>query len=158
MICPNCKCEYVEGITHCPDCDVDLIEPEKTDSTSQQNTPLKPMEPVKLTSVDNNINAELLVNLLENNGIPCFTSDPAAGQYLNLYMGYSVYGTDIYVNKDDYMIAKQLLEQLSADNDEEFEEEIEMAKVPFYSTRQFTARVILVVMIIGIIVTAFMNF
>lgn len=24
--CPKCKNEYVEGITHCPDCDVDLVE------------------------------------------------------------------------------------------------------------------------------------
>ena len=24
--CPQCKNEYVEGVTHCPDCDVDLVE------------------------------------------------------------------------------------------------------------------------------------
>ncbi len=32
--CPNCKNEYVEGITHCPDCDVDLVEelPQETES------------------------------------------------------------------------------------------------------------------------------
>jgi hypothetical protein len=26
MICPQCKCEYVDGVTHCADCDVDLVE------------------------------------------------------------------------------------------------------------------------------------
>lgn len=26
MWCPVCKNEYVEGVTHCPDCDVDLVE------------------------------------------------------------------------------------------------------------------------------------
>lgn len=32
--CPVCKNEYVEGKTHCPDCDVDLVEelPEEEDS------------------------------------------------------------------------------------------------------------------------------
>ena len=24
--CPKCKNEYREGITHCPDCDIDLVE------------------------------------------------------------------------------------------------------------------------------------
>jgi putative signal transducing protein len=26
MICPECKAEFVEGITHCTDCDVQLVE------------------------------------------------------------------------------------------------------------------------------------
>lgn len=26
MWCPKCKNEYVSGVTHCPDCDVDLVE------------------------------------------------------------------------------------------------------------------------------------
>src|SRR5580704_7657182 len=33
MICPNCKCEYIRGVTQCSDCGVPLVdrlEPEKT--------------------------------------------------------------------------------------------------------------------------------
>lgn len=26
MFCPSCEGEYREGITHCPECDVDLVE------------------------------------------------------------------------------------------------------------------------------------
>jgi len=26
MFCPNCRSEFVPGVTHCPDCDVDLVE------------------------------------------------------------------------------------------------------------------------------------
>jgi hypothetical protein len=26
MICPNCKCEYIRGVTQCPECDVPLVD------------------------------------------------------------------------------------------------------------------------------------
>src|ERR1700722_5417217 len=26
MICPSCKCEYLAGVTHCPDCEVALVD------------------------------------------------------------------------------------------------------------------------------------
>jgi hypothetical protein len=26
MICPSCKCEYIRGVKHCADCDVDLVD------------------------------------------------------------------------------------------------------------------------------------
>ena len=26
MICPSCKCEYLRGVTQCPDCDVALVD------------------------------------------------------------------------------------------------------------------------------------
>jgi transcription initiation factor TFIIIB Brf1 subunit/transcription initiation factor TFIIB len=32
MICPNCKCEYIRGVTECADCGValvDKLEPEE---------------------------------------------------------------------------------------------------------------------------------
>lgn len=37
MICPNCKCEYIRGVTHCADCDaalVDVLDSAPTDSDS----------------------------------------------------------------------------------------------------------------------------
>ncbi|MCI9134778.1 MAG: hypothetical protein HFI31_11435 [Lachnospiraceae bacterium] len=35
--CPRCKNEYVEGITHCPDCDVDLIDQLVTESEKEES-------------------------------------------------------------------------------------------------------------------------
>jgi len=44
--CPVCKNEYIEGKTHCPDCDVDLVDelPEETDTEEAAPMRLTPEE------------------------------------------------------------------------------------------------------------------
>ena len=41
--CPVCRNEYVEGKTHCPDCDVDLVE-ELPEETADEEEPYVPTE------------------------------------------------------------------------------------------------------------------
>jgi hypothetical protein len=36
MICPNCKCEYIRGVTHCADCDMPLVEALDLQDTSPE--------------------------------------------------------------------------------------------------------------------------
>jgi hypothetical protein len=67
--CPNCEAEYREGITVCPDCSVELVEkltPEnKVHDTGEG-------EPVPLQSFKTGTEAEMVRELLENNGIRSF--------------------------------------------------------------------------------------
>lgn len=72
---------------------------------------------VKLKSVANNIEAELIINLLKNNNIQCLKKSREAGDYMNIYMGYSIFGEDIYVNEKDYEVALELLNSLSDDDE-----------------------------------------
>jgi hypothetical protein len=72
------------------------------------------MKPVWLKSAADRIEAELIINLLRNNGIPCFYKDNSAGSYLNLYMGCSVFGQEIYVDESEYEKALKLLGELPA--------------------------------------------
>lgn len=44
--CPVCKNEYVEGKTHCPDCDVDLVD-ELPDEPEEEVTPVPTEEELK---------------------------------------------------------------------------------------------------------------
>ncbi len=62
--CPSCLAEYKPGITHCPDCDVDLVEklPEQTQET--EGTKL-----VELASFPMVSEAEMIQELLEGNDI-----------------------------------------------------------------------------------------
>ncbi len=70
---------------------------------------------VKIKSVANNIEAELIMNLLKNNNIQCLKKSREAGDYMNIYMGYSIFGEDIYVNDKDCDAALELLNSLSDD-------------------------------------------
>ena len=71
MICPNCKSEFVEGVTKCPDCEIQLVYqiseniPESFDDHKNYNfvfvyTPLSSQE------------VALIRMIMEREGIPFF--------------------------------------------------------------------------------------
>ncbi len=114
--------------------------------------------PIKLKSAVNNIEAELIINLLHNNNITCYKKSKGSGGYMNIYMGYSVYGEDIYVDKSDYEKATQLLDEISTNNELIPEEEDkENAPVPFYKKPRIVARILLITMLGGMLLTAILN-
>jgi len=115
LYCPNCKAEYQKGITVCKDCNEVLVETQKKEVDIEEITA---MDAVKLISVDNTVNAELILNLLRNNEIPCYAKDNGIGGYMNIYMGYSIFGKDIYVDSADYNRANEVLKVLEAEEDE----------------------------------------
>ncbi len=67
--CPNCEAEYRAGITVCPDCNVDLV-PELTPETRVHDT--GEGEPVPLQSFRNSAEAEMVSEMLLQNGIRSF--------------------------------------------------------------------------------------
>jgi hypothetical protein len=67
--CPNCEAEYREGITVCPDCDMELV-PELTPETTVHDK--SEGEPVPLQSFKTGAEAEMVSQVLEQNGIRTF--------------------------------------------------------------------------------------
>jgi hypothetical protein len=121
MNCPKCKKEYKDQITVCPDCGEKLIST-STDTDTDTDTDqivYEAMKPVKLINVTNSIEAGIIMNLLLNNNIPCIKKDKFLGGYMNLYMGYSVYGEDIYVDEGDYEKALDVISILTPEEDTE---------------------------------------
>jgi hypothetical protein len=39
MVCPNCKCEYIEGIKECVDCKIPLVEESTVETELKENYP-----------------------------------------------------------------------------------------------------------------------
>lgn len=67
--CPNCEAEYKEGITVCPDCQIELVDeltPENRIHDRSEG------EPVPLQSFKTSAEAEMVRELLNQNGIRSF--------------------------------------------------------------------------------------
>lgn len=105
MICPKCKCVYQEGVTECSDCHVPLVEMPR-----EEEPQLYAMRPVKLIGVQSQLESDLLMEMLKAENIPSIRKLEGSGSYLNITMGFSAFGADIYVDEDDYERAKELLE------------------------------------------------
>lgn len=68
----------------------------------------------KLTSVSGHLEAELLMGILENHGIPSYSMDQESGGYMKVYMGYSIFGETIYVRASDLERARECLTELES--------------------------------------------
>jgi hypothetical protein len=67
--CPDCEAEYKTGITVCPDCNAELV-PELTPENKLHDT--SDADPVPLRSFGTSPEAEMVLELLERNGIRAF--------------------------------------------------------------------------------------
>jgi hypothetical protein len=154
MYCPDCKRNFDEGLTICPECGKALTDflPEK------DHIEIEGFIPVKIASVANDIEAELIRNLLLNNNIPCFKKNNESGGYMNIYMGYSIFGEEIYVDEKDAQTAKDLLNSLKPDQDYmDYDDSHTGYKLPFYRNPRIVARILLVIMAASMIISGLLN-
>lgn len=109
--CPNCKEEYRDGFVKCAQCGADLVDKPPQNDTETEDIDLNaPVDPCLLISVSDKIQGGLVKGLLDDAGIPFLIKDRESGGFMNVYMGFSVYGIDIYVDKSNYDRAKELID------------------------------------------------
>lgn len=115
MICPKCGMEYQDWVKECSDCHVPLVSPEQQGG---EQAGLDAMHPVKLVSVPDQVQADLLEGLLTELGIPVLRKKLGSGGYMQAYMGFSIFGEEIYVDEADYERAKEALAVLEHEDGE----------------------------------------
>ena len=116
MFCPECKSEYVEGITECAECEAPLVEelpPEPEDIVEYENF-------VRLETFLARHEAELGKSVLDANGIESFiASDDAGGIRPELAF---FRGVHLLVHQADVEKANELFKDLKTSQAQEGEE------------------------------------
>lgn len=78
--------------------------------------------------------------------IQCFSKCRESGDYMKIYMGYSIYGEDIYVDRDDCPKALELVKFLATAPEPTDVEDIDtLEHVPLFKNPQKAARIIIFV-------------
>ena len=67
------------------------------------------MKMVKIYNAENAVEAEAIVSLLKENGIPAYHQNSPGGVAAHSMSGFSLYGVDIFVDEADAEKAKRLL-------------------------------------------------
>ena len=67
---------------------------------------------VALTNVRTEIEAELLQDILQQEGIAVMIKEQGSGGYSKIYMGISLFGETLYVNDYDYPRAVELIQAM----------------------------------------------
>lgn len=68
---------------------------------------------VKLKSIGNEIELDMIKAILEDNEIPYIVKDYGSGGHMRIISGVSPFSTDIMVSKDDLEKAKHLLSDIN---------------------------------------------
>lgn len=113
--CPKCGGEYRDGFSICAACRVALSghPPDKTSSPASGETAFPPPEPERpayLVTLADFPLVELAKNILRENGIAVLTREAcSSGALMRLYNGNSMYGQELYVDRDRLEEARGLL-------------------------------------------------
>ena len=102
--CPNCHVEYRSDFSRCSDCDVDLVPVLPAEVSSQPEA--APVELVALAAFPNASEAEMIQELLEDNGI----STVLRGEVDPLGNAEGNAGITLLVNGADLAEAERLYE------------------------------------------------
>jgi hypothetical protein len=124
MICPNCKCEYIRGVTQCADCDVPLVD-------ALRSTEPNPAEEVRTVAIwrgKDPSECEGVEQALENAGIP-FTAPDSKSSFSFIPTEPSL---EIWISEADQERARKILLDLEGrvHPDELSPEEIKSLALP----------------------------
>ena len=101
MFCPSCRTEYVEGVTQCPDCKVDLV-------VQLPETPSPEfVDYQEILTTFNPVDIAMIKSLLENGDIDFYLH----GENFN-YVEPMVQPARLMVRKDQVEEVKEILKDL----------------------------------------------
>lgn len=75
----------------------------------REGSHMRGMKPVKIYSCTDRVSADMIVGALQEAGIDAYRQSQGSGDYMDLYMGTSVFGEDVYVDEENAAFAKEII-------------------------------------------------
>ncbi len=144
-LCPNCKTEYEESSPRCNNCGTLLAIDAKEESKNKEVD-----NSIFLKNVADEFEAGVIESKLKEAEIPVIRKYKEAGSYINIYMGNTVYGIDLYVPSQLFVEAKEIIE---IDNMELSEKDVESDELEkrIQKKRRFRVWFILIILTPGLL-------
>lgn len=73
---------------------------------------------VALANLQTQMEAEMVMDILQQEGIAVMTKDEGTGGYMKIYMGFSIYGETLYVYDYDYPRAREIMLALQQNSED----------------------------------------
>lgn len=70
------------------------------------------MKPVRLCSASDRIEADMMIDILNQNGIQAYRQSVGAGGIMDIYAGNSTFGEDVFVDERDLDRAGELVSNM----------------------------------------------
>ena len=110
--CPKCKCEYVQGIEKCPDCDEELVFMLSTEfSPSHPEFFNTTDEVVTVFTAKDSVEAEIVRGVLESAGISCYVNPGVTKWARGTSMLGGLQSIDIMVLESKAWEAQKVIEE-----------------------------------------------
>lgn len=104
MFCKNCKAEYIEGISICPECEVELVEELETDDAFNPNEKI-----CVITVAADEFEADILIAKLLSEGIYAAKRFRGTDGYNRIVFGKTILGVEILTAESNLEKAIEIL-------------------------------------------------
>lgn len=109
-ICPKCKSEFREGFTKCNSCNIPLVDELEKETEEIEFIHEDGEEWVFLINVSDGYEIDNIEGLFKENDIPLLKKHKGSGEFLELYMGTTSFGIDLYVPESLLEKSKEIIE------------------------------------------------
>jgi hypothetical protein len=158
MVCPQCKCQYLEGITICIDCHIPLVEYLQEEPSPSDRSTIPEKDLITFQRFPKQHEAEVAKGLLESNGIPAIVSWDDWGRIGIQKFDKKGYGIRLMIKEEDLKLAQEVFRDTGVYLEEQpYAEMSERSNVPQSESRNRLLSRILLVIFIFILLTTLLN-